>query len=298
MNNRIIFGPILVLLLAPSIFAATTGRLCFTRGAYIFVREPNGVTKRVVKGRQPNISPDGKTIAFVTGKGELLKSESHVHLIDIQTGKLREISSLTPYDSFGPLWSPDGRRLAVQLVMDQKGALATVDPRTGDFCVIPANLPRELTWLNSWTPDGNSLVLNDLEYVYQLTLSGQVLRSLSIKEMLGDVVISSQTGFSFSPDGRFLLFDSAMVPDDVGIASIYLYNFTSGGLSRLTSDRLGALDPQWIPGGTEIIFTGYVKGRYKLKSSLPYYAIYRISADGKNLTMIMRNAENASYALQ
>ena len=107
---------------------------------------------------------------------------------------------------------------------------------------------------------------------------------------------SSLSRFSFSPDGRFLLFDSAMVPDDVGVASIYRWDIGAQRLSRLTSDRIGALDPKWLPRGNEIIFTGYAKGDYRPRSSIPYYHIYKVSVNGENPTILVRNAENASYS--
>lgn len=297
MSKRIVLTSILLLWPAASVLAVNEGRLCFTRGDYVFVQEPNGRPRRLVKGYQPSISPDGNIIAFVVAQGEWPKSESHVSLIDIQTGKVRAISTLNPFNSFRPLWSPDGGRLAVQLVMNQTPGFAIVDATSENLYVIPANLQLEFGWLNSWTADGKSIVLNSLEHVYQVALDGHVIRKLAMRELVGAVDISSLSRFSFSPDGRFLLFNSAMVPDDVGIASIYLYDLRARRLSRLTSDHLGALDPQWLPSGNEIVFTGYIKGRYKPRSRIPSYRIYRISINGKNPRMIIRDAEDASYSL-
>ena len=296
MNKRALVTSIALLLLVPAIVAGAVGRLCFTRGDYIFIQEPNGRIRRLVKGYQPNISPDGQTIAFVASTGEWPKSESHVNLLDVKSGSARPISTLSSFQSFHPLWSPDGRQLAVQLAIDHKPAFATVDPRTGDYHLIPSNLKSDYIWLNSWTSNGSSIVLNDLEYVYDLALDGHVIKQLSIRELFGNVDISSLTRFSFSTDGKLLLFNSAMVPDDVGIASLYLWDIDAQRLSRLTSDRIGALDPKWLPAGDHIIFTGYVKGDYKPKTRIPYYRIYKVSVSGKAPTILVRDAENASYS--
>ena len=293
-NRTFLISITLPLLMAPPV-AASSGRLCFTRGDYIFIQEPNGRVKRLIKGSEPNLSPDGESIAFVAVKGEW-PPDRHVNVFDIRTGKVRSISTLEPFQSFGPLWSPDGRRLAVQMSVNHKTAFATVDARTDDYCLIPSNFESNYVWLNSWIPDGNSVILNSLEYVYQLTLDGQVVRKLGIRELFGNVNISSLTRFSFSRDGRFLLFDSAMVPDDVGIASLYLWDISAQRLSRLTSDPIGALDPKWLPSGNEIIFTGYVKGHYKPKSCIPYYRLYKISMTDKTPIILVRDAEDASYS--
>jgi len=279
----------------PTIVAATDGRLCFTRGDHIFVREPNGYIKRLVKGYDPSISPDGRTIAFVTIKGDPRNYDSHVKLIDIHTGNVRGIPTLDALQGLAAVWSPDGRYLAVDVVMNHKREFATVNLSSGEICVIPTNMNLSYVWLNSWAGD-NSIVINALEYVYQIALNGHIVRKLSVHDLFADLNIASSSRFSISPDGRFLLFSGGMVPDDVGIASIYLYDLTNARLSRLTPDNLGALDPRWLVSGREIIFAGYVKGRYKPKSSIPYWGIYKMSVDGKSRTILVRDGENPSYS--
>lgn len=296
MSKRAVVTSFALLLFAPAIVAGAVGRLCFTRGEYIFIQEPNGRIRRLVKGDEPHISPDGQTIAFVAVTGKWPNSESHVNLLDIQSGNARPISTLNNFESFHPLWSPDGRQLAVQLVIDHQTVFATVDPRTGEHQVIPSDLKSKFIWLNSWTPSGSSIVLNDLEYVYDLALDGRIIRKLSIRDLFGNIEISSLTRFSFSTDGKFLLFNSSVVPDDVGIASLYLWDIDAQRLSRLTSDRLAALDPKWLPRGDQIVFTGYVKGHYKPNTSIPYHHVYKVSVNGNAPTLIVRHAENASYS--
>lgn len=295
MSSRSFLASITLLLLIAPVVAARSARLCFTRGDYIFIREPNGRIKRLAKGYEPNISPDGQTIAFVSIKGELPNYDSHVKLIDLQTGIIRGIPTIDALQSLSAVWSPDGRYLAVDVVMNHKRELATINLQSGDICVIPANLNLSYVWLNSWGAD-NSLVLNALEYVYQIALDGNIVRKLSVNDLFANLNIASSSRFSISQDGKFLLFNGGMVPDDVGIASIYLYDLTNGRLSRLTPDNLGALNPQWLPSGKEIIFAGYVKGRYKPKSCIPYWGIYKMSVDGANRTKLISNGENPSYS--
>jgi hypothetical protein len=136
-TKRTLLKSILLLFLTPLPTAAADGRLCFTRGDYVYLREPNGRIRRLVKGAEPSISPDGRTIAFVIHKGELLNYDSHVKLIDIQTGIVRGISTLDELQSSSPVWSPDGSSLAVDVVMNNKRQIATVNLRYGEICVIP-----------------------------------------------------------------------------------------------------------------------------------------------------------------
>jgi len=295
MSKRTFVTSIVLILLTPAFVGAASGRLCFTRGDYIFLQEPNGRIKRLAKGYEPSISPDGRTIAFVSSKGENLNIDSHVKLIDLRTGSVRGIPTLDPFQSLSAVWSPDGRFLAVDVVMNQKRELATVNLQSGEICVIPTNFNLSYAWLNSWGAD-NSIVLNALEYVYQIALDGHVVRKLSTTELFADLNIASSSRFSISRDGRFLLFNGGMVPDDVGIASIYLYDLTNRHLSRITPDNLGALDASWLPSGREIIFAGYWKGRYKPKTSIPYWGVYKVSVDGKSPMLLVRDGENPSYS--
>src|SRR5436190_20295953 len=57
MRTRTLLTSIGILLLVASAKAATGGRLCFTRGDYVFIQESNGRITRLVKGYEPNISP-------------------------------------------------------------------------------------------------------------------------------------------------------------------------------------------------------------------------------------------------
>lgn len=235
-------------------------RICFVRGDYIFVREPDGRTSLVVKGQTPSISPDGRIIAFATVEGTMLKAESLIRLIDIETGRIFQPPQLKRYDSFRPIWSPNGGKIAVQVVADAKPAFAIVDPFSEDLLLL-ASPELEYIWLSSWTADGRSIVVNTLEHVFEIALDGNVLRKLAFKDLFGSLLISSVSRFSFSQNGKLLLFSTAMVPDDVGVPDIYLYDFDSKRLLRITSDRLGGLFPQWRFSENEIIFTGFIKGK-------------------------------------
>jgi Tol biopolymer transport system component len=125
MSNRRFLTSILLLLLTCPIVAAAGGRLCFTRGDYVFLQEPNGRIKRLVKGYEPSISSDGQTIAFVSIKGENLNLDSHVKLINLGTGRVRGIPTLDPFQSLSVVWSPDGRYLAVD-ALDASGTSGLV----------------------------------------------------------------------------------------------------------------------------------------------------------------------------
>src|SRR5580698_8289810 len=68
---------------------------------------------RLVSLSEPQISPDGKSIAFVVRRVEAgtNKWEHELDLVDIQSGKCRALTHGRKEVSF-PRWSPSGDRLA------------------------------------------------------------------------------------------------------------------------------------------------------------------------------------------
>jgi len=74
------------------------------------------------KGRQPRFSPDGKSIAYITGgRG----ASSDVWIVDDGGASLRRLE-VDIRDSVAPVWSPDGAFLAIAATRGQ-GAAAISD---------------------------------------------------------------------------------------------------------------------------------------------------------------------------
>ena len=58
----------------------------------------------------PAYSPDGETIAFISSRGE--RDHAQLWLMPVSGGEARELTAL-PFDLADPVWSPDGRFVAV-----------------------------------------------------------------------------------------------------------------------------------------------------------------------------------------
>jgi len=80
---------------------------------HIWTMHPDGtLLKQLTFGhgddREPNISPDGKTIVFSSDRD--FKGSYDIWTVDIATGKLKQITHAEA-DEFGPNWSPDGKSI-------------------------------------------------------------------------------------------------------------------------------------------------------------------------------------------
>jgi Tol biopolymer transport system component len=114
---------------------------------HIWTMNPDGTgLKQITKGhgddREPEISPDGKTIVFSSDRA--FKGSYDIWTVDIATGALKQITS-SDLDEFEPNWTPDGSAIVfvsgtgivsksielIDLVSGKQNTVASVDPTKG-----------------------------------------------------------------------------------------------------------------------------------------------------------------------
>ena len=169
----------------------------------------------------PDLSPDGKRIAFVASNGKEPRTDKHAWVLYVMkadgTGRKRLTESASTADRLlAPRWSADGKKIAFCTVgfgLGKTGPVMSSPPR---ICIIDAdggNLKR-LDKLNgvdpAWSPDGKQLLFTrlgkDLEAgLYIADADGTNVRSL-LKRNDYDMV----TG-AWSPDCKLLAY---AIPSD------------------------------------------------------------------------------------
>ncbi|RSN09271.1 amidohydrolase [Nonomuraea sp. WAC 01424] len=120
----------------------------------IYLTRDGGTPEPLFRDRwwkaDPDFSPDGRRLAFVTDRTGTL----NVWVRDLATGADRQVTRLTDSAALSVRWSPDGKEIAY---LDQDGALWVVDVATGDLRkIFDATFePGRPTW----SPDGRTLAL-------------------------------------------------------------------------------------------------------------------------------------------
>lgn len=106
----------------------------------------------------PNVSPDGKSVAFAAQTLQRMQFwEFQVHVLDLASGKTR------PLDNSGgacwPNWSPDGRQLANVLLAKEP---STIQVRNADGSGARELVtdPRRWSYYPDWSKDGKLIALS------------------------------------------------------------------------------------------------------------------------------------------
>ena len=237
------------------------------------------LTNNIADDRQPDVSPDGRTIVFVTNRdGE----KDEIYAMDADGGDLRNLTQ-NPANDRSPAWSPDGKRIAFEsdrrgtqeiFVMNADGSLPiplapggraawspdgkrlafqrSVDHHSEIFAIDAAGgEAKRLTFDQgfdgdpSWSPDGR-----------HLAFSGSDHGQLQVEVMLLDgterttLTHHGQNRLpAWSRDGR-ILFNS----DRDGVDALFVMNADGSVQHRLDAPLNQGVEGAWWPGGRAVVF--------------------------------------------
>ncbi len=116
----------------------------------------------------PGWSPDSQHIAYTVGENIAGSIHRILYIADIMTGQnrvLTEFSDLAYY----PIWSPDGRWLAILSTTDSGLALYIVDAVTGESQELASMPDTSVDSQPVWSADGQWLTVNTTLYLSHTT---------------------------------------------------------------------------------------------------------------------------------
>ena len=260
----------------------------------------------------PSLSPDGKRIAFVSGRD----GNAEIYSQNIDGSDLRRLTDHPARDAF-PTYSPDG----TQIVFNSNREDEKLDVYIMN---IDGSNVRRLTYgpgddeefPGCWSPDGTRLFYastqSDRQNVYIMNVepfepkvvfsspsenmrfpsyspdgrkivfqtanedqTGEI-RVMDVDTKTVSTVTKTQTtdGYpKFSPDGKEIVFQERLN----GNSEICLIHADgSGGVQNLTNNPARDVKPAWSPDGSKIVFSSNRDGNYEL------FQIYIMNVDGSN----------------
>jgi Tol biopolymer transport system component len=188
------------------------------------------------------LSPDGTRIAV-----DIRDQDNDIWIWDIARETLTRLTFEAGFNR-GPVWTPDGRRLASSTLLD--GAEA-IHWRAADGTGKAERLSKGATvqMPTSFTPDGRQLIFSQ---------PGVTPFDIGVVDLAGDraetLLLSepkfSETNGALSPDGRWLAYQS----NESGREEIYVRPFPTINDGRWQVSNGGGSRPVWARNGRELFY--------------------------------------------
>ena len=216
--------------------------------------------------------PDGSKILY-SGSEEQFSWDAHLWVVDIDGSHRRR---LTGNGGFGPVWSPDGDKIAYTesavvggiRVMDADGSGNTRLTDKGYFPV--------------WSPDGDKIA-------YGLTVNSTLTSYSDIRMMDADgsdntpLIPGEVYSFAWSPDGE----EIAYANEGGNEGSIHLIDVETRGVTTLST---AGYMPDWSPDGSMIAYydIDYTPGHIRHPAE-----IWVMNADGTDKIRLVESVHHS-----
>ena len=250
----------MVLLGLPVVAAAAGGYLVAARGAPPRPLQTSfqQITEQPGLERQPTISPDGRTVVFVSER----RGNSDLYLLRVGGRNAILLTGDSEHADYAPAFSPDGNRIAFRSERDGGGiyvmeATGESVRRVSDFGFDPR-----------WSPDGASLAVAAERVVDPMSRATDS-RIWVVRVSDGEkrrVTEVDGVGPRWSPSGRRIVFWSVRQErgSERDILTVAADGSEAGAPVAVTDDAAVDWSPTWSPDGHFIYFASSRGGTMNL----------------------------------
>ena len=228
---------------------------------------PKRLTSTDKKDRHPRWSPDGKRILFESSRS----GETQLWTIDIRGGEARQITNLST-EASGAIWSADGKNIAfVSAVYPEFAKLPFKESDAANkkkMDEIKASPIKAKVFTKLFYRHWDSYVEDKRQHLFVLPFDANGAEGFAEPRDVtpGDrdafptsSTFSSGDDFTFSPDGKYLVFSAVPEKDEAWSTNMDLcrvsINNTSDKWENLTKENLAADSaPMFSPDGNYLAY--------------------------------------------
>jgi len=271
--------------------------IAFERSNAVYVSNLDGTNeKKIADGIFPAISPDGTRLAFNTvEKTSDTTYARHLAVADVATGKVNLFNDVPSDNSYYPSWTTDGKQILFTTRPHEAWDLVVINSDGTNFHVLKPGAQNEVTCYSPvWARDDQSVFCQDMTSIYQIGLDSPVRAQWNIEKIIPRGDMSGDGRIDVSPDGKRLLLSIDMGEEsgrkdwDGPLPALWAFDLQAQKATRLTPKKLLGWDGVWIDNDN-ILFLSRAPDE---KDD----SVYRMSADGKNLKRLIKNARFPSVS--
>jgi Tol biopolymer transport system component len=222
---------------------------------------PPAAQKRVVLSKEagtkayPAFAPDGQRVAYSARDGSKVEP-FHIYIRTVTADTPRQLTS-GPGNDVGPVWSPDGTKIAFQRLEEGRtayivtGADGGNEQRVAEFAAeVDEAQPLPAV---TWAPDGRSLVVvqvseKQLPFLALVPAGGGEPKRITNPPQGSE----GDSTPAVSPDGTTLAFVRSSGPEG---ADIFLCDLSGGALRRLTFDDRAIRGISWTRDSHDLVYS-------------------------------------------
>lgn len=219
------------------------------------------ITTRLSQTAEPGVSDPTSGIAFVSDRS----GNWDIFLTQPNSSGFTQMTDHPATDS-DPDWSPDGSQIAFYSKRDGSADIFIM-AADGSQPVNLINDPKDSLddeFAPRWNPIGTTFTLYTDRFSPRGSCPAEI-HQLALLRMSGDekvldqfeTVPGEQYASSWSPDGRYLVFNSSC---QIKGFQLYIYDLQTGDTNQLTNDPYPHTDPAWSHDGKLLAFVANIEG--------------------------------------
>ena len=237
------------------------------------------LTDSEVHDLQPQLSPDGQKVLYLSGKPRLINTKYDLWVVDIDGKNRIKLADNIKYD-YLPQWSPDSSMILF-VTRDEKNKIVRINADGSNKTILTQ--PDTKGLYPSWSPDGSKILCylnkDDKPGLYLMNPDGKDKKKLTKEK-------GNYSEIAWSPDGNRIAY----------VYSRGIFNFFGrkeglyiGNLNNnkeiLLYDEDSIQNIDWCPDGKTLSFVQHFSESYKSGDEIKavnYYKSYIIDANGES----------------